>query len=124
METFKCMIDSGDRKISFPNEKLVLPLLDVNQKVSKTVGLFLQRKLTIPAESEVEVMVYIASGGVGDNPVVGTWLVERGQTSGMLRLATPVFGISNNSNFNHYKVPHFLKDGCYSYVSLYQMFVQ
>ena len=28
----------------------------------------------------------------------------------MLRLATPVFGISNNSNFNHYKVPHFLKD--------------
>eukprot|EP00731_Ephydatia_muelleri_P026491 Em0018g591a len=80
LETFKCMIDSGDRKISFPNEKLVLPLLDVNQKVSKTVGLFLQRKLTIPAESEVEVMVDIASGGVGDNPVVGTWLVERGQT--------------------------------------------
>ena len=80
LETFKCMIDSGDRKISFPNEKLVLPLLDVNQKVSNTVGLFLQRKLTIPAESEVEVMVYIASGGVGDNPVVGTWLVERGQT--------------------------------------------
>eukprot|EP00731_Ephydatia_muelleri_P032784 Em0024g328a len=80
LETFKCMIDSGDRKISFPNEKLVLPLLDVNQKVSKTVGLFLQRKLTIPAESEVEVIVDIASGGVGDNPVVGTWLVERGQT--------------------------------------------
>eukprot|EP00731_Ephydatia_muelleri_P039170 Em1170g1a len=44
----------------------------VNQKVSKTVGLFLQRKLTIPAESEVKVMVDIASGGVGDNPVVGT----------------------------------------------------
>eukprot|EP00731_Ephydatia_muelleri_P025604 Em0017g687a len=61
LETFKCMIDSGDRKISFPNEKLVLPLLDVNQKVSKTVGLFLQRKLTVPAE-------------------IGTWLVERGQT--------------------------------------------
>eukprot|EP00731_Ephydatia_muelleri_P002224 Em0001g2224a len=80
LETFKCMIDSGDRKISFPNEKLVLPLLDVNQKVSKTVGLFIQRKLTIPAESEVEVMVDIASGGVGDNPVVGTWLVERGST--------------------------------------------
>ena len=39
--------------------------------------------------------------------------------SGVLRLATPVFGISNISNFNHYKVPHFLKDGCYSYVSLY-----
>ncbi|KAL5516969.1 hypothetical protein EMCRGX_G002428 [Ephydatia muelleri] len=75
LETFKCMIDSGDRKISFPNEKLVLPLLDVNQKVSKTVGLFLQRKLTIPAESEVKVMVDIASGGVGDNPVVGTWIV-------------------------------------------------
>eukprot|EP00731_Ephydatia_muelleri_P002954 Em0001g2954a len=34
LETFKCMIDSGDRKISFPNEKLVLPLLDVNQKVT------------------------------------------------------------------------------------------
>ena len=80
LETFKCMIDSGDKKISFPNEKLVLPLLDVNQKVSKTVGLFLQRKLTIPAESEVEVMVDISSGGVGDTPVVGTWLVERGQT--------------------------------------------
>eukprot|EP00731_Ephydatia_muelleri_P032795 Em0024g339a len=80
LETFKCMIDNGDRKISFPNEKLVLPLLDVNQKVSKTVGLFLQRKLTIPAENEVEVIVDIASGGVGDNPVVGTWLVERGQT--------------------------------------------
>ena len=80
LETFKCMIDSGDRKISFPNEKLVLPLLDVNQKVSKTVCLFLQRKLTNPAESEVEVMVDIASGGVGDNPVVGTWLVERCQT--------------------------------------------
>ena len=63
--------------------------------------------------------------------------------SGMLRLATPVFGINNISNFNHYafimrwvlrnekiniailyKVPHFLKDGCYSYVSLYQTFVQ
>ena len=44
--------------------------------------------------------------------------------SGVLRLATPVFGISNNSNFNHYKVPHFLKDGCYSSVSLYQMFVE
>ena len=27
---------------------------------------------------------------------------------GMLRLATPVFGISNISNFNHYKMPHFL----------------
>ena len=44
--------------------------------------------------------------------------------SGMLRLATPVFGISNISNFNHYKMPHFLKDGCYSYVSLYQTFLQ
>ena len=44
------------------------------------MGLFLQRKLTIPAESEVEVMVDISSGGVGDTPVVGTWLVERGQT--------------------------------------------
>lgn len=80
LETFKCMIDSGERKISFPKEKLVLPLLDVNHKVSKTVGLVLQRKLTIPANSEVEVMVEIASGGVVDTPVVGTWLVERGQT--------------------------------------------
>ena len=80
LETFKCMIDSGERKISFPKEKLVLPLLDVNQKVSKTVGLVLQRKLTIPAESEAEVMVEISSGGGGDTPVVGTWLVERGQT--------------------------------------------
>ena len=82
LETFKCMIDSGERKISFPKEKLVLPLLDVNQKVSKTVGLVLQRKLhvTIPAESEAEVMVEIASGGVGDTPIVGTRLVERGQT--------------------------------------------
>ena len=80
LETFKCMIDSGERKISFPKEKLVLPLLDVNQKVSKTVGLVLQRKLTIPAESEAEVMVEVSSGGVGDTPVVGTWLVERGQT--------------------------------------------
>ena len=31
------------------------------------------------------------------------------QYSGMLRLATPVFGISNISNSNHYKVPHFLR---------------
>ena len=74
------MIDSGERKISFPKEKLVNPLLDVNQKVSKTVGLVLQRKLTIPAESEAEVMVEISSGGEGDTSVVGTWLVERGQT--------------------------------------------
>ena len=80
LETFKCMIDSGERKISFPKEKLALPLFDVNQKVSKTVGLVLQRTLTIPAESEVEVMVEIASGGVGNTPVVGTWLVETGQT--------------------------------------------
>ena len=44
--------------------------------------------------------------------------------SGILRLATPIFGISNISNFNHYKMPHFLKDACYTFVSLYQMFVQ
>mgnify|MGYP003483832991 CR=1 FL=1 len=42
------------------------------------MGLVLQRKLTIPAESEVEVMVEIASGGVVDTPAAGTWLVERG----------------------------------------------
>ena len=59
-------------------------------------------------------------------------IIRRDVTSGvhppnapcMLRLATPIFGISNISNFNHYNMPHFLKDACYTYGSLYQMFVQ
>ena len=52
--------------------------------------------------------------------------VHEGSSAELLRYrsCTYTFGISNTSNFNHYKMPHFLKDACYSYVSLYQMFVQ
>ena len=72
LEANSCVIDCGQKVLTFPSQKLSIPFLSKTTKEQgvATVGLVLKEKTVVPAGSEMEVMVKIA------DPVTnGTWFV-------------------------------------------------
>ncbi|KAL5496456.1 hypothetical protein EMCRGX_G012740 [Ephydatia muelleri] len=62
LEANSCVIDCGQKVLTFPSQKLSIPFLSktTTEQGVTTVGLVLKEKTVVPAGSEMEVMVKIA----------------------------------------------------------------
>eukprot|EP00731_Ephydatia_muelleri_P009158 Em0004g1496a len=62
LEANSCVIDCGQKVLTFPSQKLSIPFLSktTTEQGVATVGLVLKEKTVVPAGSEMEVMVKIA----------------------------------------------------------------
>eukprot|EP00731_Ephydatia_muelleri_P038701 Em0868g1a len=94
LEANSCVIDCGQKVLTFPSQKLSIPFLSkttAEQGVA-TVGLVLKEKTVVPAGSEMEVMVKIAG------PVTnGTWFVgHKSATCNGVMVANAVVSPSSN----------------------------
>ena len=72
LEANNCVIDCGLQLLTFPSQKLLMPIFSKPSKEQgvATIGLILKQRTVVPAGSEMELMVKIA-GPVTD----GTWVV-------------------------------------------------
>eukprot|EP00731_Ephydatia_muelleri_P038807 Em0919g2a len=94
LEANSCVIDCGQKVLTFPSQKLSIPFLSktTTEQGVATVGLVLKEKTVVPAGSEMEVMVKIAG------PVTnGTWFVgHKSATCNGVMVANAVVSPSSN----------------------------
>ena len=94
LEANSCVIDCGQKVLTFPSQKLSIPFLSktTTEQGVATVGLVLKEKTVVPAGSEMEVMVKIAG------PVTnGTWFVgHKSATCKGVMVANAVVSPSSN----------------------------
>ena len=94
LEANSCVIDCGQKVLTFPSQKLSIPFLSktTTELGVATVGLVLKEKTVVPAGSEMEVMVKIAG------PVTnGTWFVgHKSATCNGVMVANAVVSPSSN----------------------------
>ena len=91
LEANSCVIDCGQKVLTFPSQKLSIPFLSktTTEHEVATVGLVLKEKTVVPAGSEMEVMVKIAG------PV--TWFVgHKSATCNGVMVANAVVSPSSN----------------------------
>ena len=94
LEANSCVIDCGQKVLTFPSQKLSIPFLSktTTEQGVATVGLVLKEKIVVPAGSEMEVMVKIAG------PVTNsTWVVgHKSATCNGVMVANAVVSPSSN----------------------------